>query len=114
MTHFHGDDVAISTSINPKRKILSILIKRLPFLFGNYTHRRLTDDFSMPFDKIVLISVHSGDSCLDEFIYYNFYMGTADRETQFYFDYMRCTEEISKINKILRDKEKTSNLIEGL
>lgn len=114
MTHFPGDDVSISTSINPKRKILSILIKRLPFLFRNYTHRRPTDDFSMPFDKIVLISVHSGDSCLDEFIYYNFYMGTAARETHSYFDYMRCTEEISKINKILRDKEKTSNLIEGL
>jgi hypothetical protein len=32
----------------------------------------------------------------------------------FYFDYNRCIEEMEKIKSVIENKEKTSNLIEGL
>lgn len=52
--------------------------------------------------------------CLDEYAYYNFYLGGGTAEKMYYFDYESCIEEVNSINKILQNKEKTSNLIDGL
>ena len=55
MTYFHGDDVFISTSVNPQRKLISILIKRRPSLFRNYTRLKLADKYVMAKDDIIYI-----------------------------------------------------------
>lgn len=114
MTHFHGDNICTSNYYNSKRKLLPLLIKRIPDLFISYSAYIVPQKFVHPTDKVVRLDVHSGEDSIEAFSYYNHYLAGGSYEFSYYFKYDACKNELEKIKKVIKKKEETSVLIEGL
>jgi len=113
MTHFHGDNICTSNYFNPKRKLLPLLMKRLPELFVLFS-ANIKSNYILPISKVVKIDVHSGDDDIKVFSFYNHYLAGGSHEYGFRLKYEACRKELEKLRAIIKRKEETSALIEGL
>ncbi|WP_155952959.1 NACHT domain-containing NTPase [Prevotella sp. HUN102] len=114
MTHFTSDDICIAQYFNPKKKILLLLNKRLPYLFNDYKDVNNPQSLDLEMNIVIEIDMNTGDSSLDCFKCYNYYLGAGHNEGNAYLDYNRCLDEIKKIKDIIKNKDKVSDLIDGL
>ena len=114
MTHFHGDNICTSNYFNSKRKLLPLLIKRIPDLFVSYSVYIVPQKYVYPSDKVVRLDAHSGEDSIEAFSYYNHYLAGGSHEHSYHFKYDACKNELEKIKKVIKRKEETSVLIEGL
>ena len=113
MTHFHGDNICTSNYFNPKRKLLPLLMKRLPELFVSFS-ANIMSNYILPISKVVKIDVHSGDDDIKVFSFYNHYLAGGSHEYGSRLKYEACRKELEKLRAIIKRKEETSALIEGL
>lgn len=114
MTHFHGDNICTSNYFNPRRKLLPLLRKRLPNLFVSYSPIIIPKNDVLPLDKVIKLDAHSGDDSSELFSYYNHYLGRGSHEHTFHFKYDTCKKEVVRISNVIKKKEESSALIEGL
>jgi len=114
ITHFHGDNICTSNCFNSKRKLLPLLIKRIPDLFVSYSVYFVPQKYVYPSDKVVRLDAHSGEDSIEAFSYYNHYLAGGSHEQSYHFKYDACKNELEKIKKVIKRKEETSVLIEGL
>lgn len=114
MTHFHGDNICTSNYFNSKWKLLPLLIKRIPDLFVSYSVYIVPQKYVYPSDKVVRMDAHSGEDSIEAFSYYNHYLAGGSHEHSYHFKYDACKNELEKIKKVIKRKEETSVLIEGL
>ena len=114
MTHFHGDNICTSNYFNSKWKLLPLLIKRIPDLFVSYSVYIVPQKYVYPSDKVVRLDAHSGEDSIEAFSYYNHYLAGGSHEHSYHFKYDACKNELEKIKKVIKRKEETSVLIEGL
>lgn len=114
MTHFHGENICTSNYFNSKRKLLPLLIKRIPNLFVSYSAYIVPQEYVLPIDKVVRLDAHSGDDNIEAFSYYNHYLAGGSHELSYHFKYDACKNELEKIKRVIKKKEETSVLIEGL
>ena len=114
ITHFHGDNICTSNYFNSKWKLLPLLIKRIPDLFVSYSVYIVPQKYVYPSDKVVRMDAHSGEDSIEAFSYYNHYLAGGSHEHSYHFKYDACKNELEKIKKVIKRKEETSVLIEGL
>jgi hypothetical protein len=114
ITHFHGDNICTSNCFNSKRKLLPLLIKRIPDLFVSYSVYFVPQKYVYPSDKVVRLDAHSGEDSIEAFSYYNHYLAGGSHEQSYHFKYDACKNELEKIKTVIKRKEETSVLIEGL
>lgn len=114
ITHFHGDNICTSNYFNSKRKLLPLLTKRIPDLFVSYSVYFVPQKYVYPSDKVVRLDAHSGEDSIEAFSYYNHYLASGSHEQSYHFKYDACKNELEKIKKVIKRKEETSVLIEGL
>ena len=114
VTLFHEDNIFLFLSSDPRSKLMPLLAKRQPSLFRTFIRPELIKKDVAEYDKVVTIDVHIGEHCENDYLYYNYYLAKRHSMPSFYFDYNRCIEEMEKIKSVIENKEKTSNLIEGL
>ena len=114
ITHFHGDNICTSNYFNSKWKLLPLLIKRIPDLFVSYSVYIVPQKYVYPSDKVVRLDAHSGEDSIEAFSYYNHYLAGGSHEHSYHFKYDACKNELEKIKKVIKRKEETSVLIEGL
>lgn len=114
ITHFHGDNICTSNYFNSKRKLLPLLIKRIPDLFVSYSVYFVPQKYVYPSDKVVRLDAHSGEDSIEAFSYYNHYLASGSHGQSYHFKYDACKNELEKIKKVIKRKEETSVLIEGL
>jgi len=68
-------------------------------------------------DKIIpfkQLDAHSGEDSIEAFSYYNHYLAGGSHEQSYHFKYDACKNELEKIKKVIKRKEETSVLIDGL
>ena len=115
MTHFHGDNICTSNYYAPRRKLLPLLVKRQPNLFVSHSSIIIPNNNDvLPLGKVIRLDVHSGDDNHELFSYYNHYLGGGNPEHSFYLKYDTCKKEVVRIRNIIKKKEESSALIEGL
>lgn len=114
MTHFQGDNVCTSNYFNPRRKLLPLLVKRQSNLFVSYSPIIIPNIDVLPIDKVIRLDAHSGDDNYELFSYYNHYLRGGSHEYTFYLKYDTCKKEVVRIRNIIKKKEESSALIEGL
>lgn len=114
ITYFHADNVYTSNYFDPKRKLLPLLIRRLPHLFVPFTQNGITGNYRLPKDIVIHLDIHSGEENNDKFAYYNYYLEGGSSEFKCHLLYDKCMKEVEIITETIKKKEQTSNLIEGL
>lgn len=114
MTHFHNDDICTSNYFDPKRKLFPLLIKRQANLFKQYCRNYFPHNFVLPVNKVIKISMYTGRDNLNEYLALNYYLGGGTGENQYYINYDICKKEVDLIKDIMRKKEQTSTLVDGL
>lgn len=114
LTSFPNENICISISDNAQRKLIALLIKRLPNLFKK--HRFEWSDYTMPIqnNEVLCIDIHIGDSNENEYKYINYHLRGGINDNRYYLNYHACKKEKEHILSIIESKEKHSNLIEGL
>lgn len=108
---FHDDNICISNSDKPQRKLIPLLNKRLPYLFRIYQpeSKEMCTAF-LPLNQVFGIDTHIGEDKNDNYLYINYYL----REDQYYLCNQACEKEIEHIRKIIKNKEETSSFTIGL
>ena len=114
MTCFSDNNICTSYSDAPQRKLMPLLLKRLPRLFK--TNDLTTQDYDTTLlqSNVLCINVRTGEAIKDEYLYINFYLKGEPKEKRCYLSYRACKEEEEHISKLIRCKENTSIFIEGL
>lgn len=98
---------------NPKKKLLPLINKRLPKLMKKVENQ--FDDFNIDYEmnRVYPIDIHTGENDKDKYNYINFCISHMPEE-QYYLCYDECKKEQEQILSIIRGKEDSSCLIEGL
>ena len=90
------------------------MIKRQSNLFVSYSPIIIPNIDVLPIDKVIRLDAHSGDDNYELFSYYNHYLRGGSHEYTFYLKYDTCKKEVVRIRNIIKKKEESSALIEGL
>lgn len=113
IVHFHKENICVVDYINTKRNLLPLLMKRQPDLFASYSANRVSLKDLCIINEVIKLDVHSGDDNNEMFSSYNYYLHLAGNGDA-YFLYDVCKKEVERIKGIIKKKEETSTLIDGL
>lgn len=114
ITHIYGDNMFIANYSDPRWKLITLLAKRLPFLFKNVFYKEGSKKDALPLDEIQLIDAHTYEGNPGGFSHLNYYLTIELPGNNFIFNYDACKTEIDNIRRIIQKKDETSNLLEGL
>lgn len=114
VTRFHETNVCTSNCFLPKRKIFPLLGKRLPNLFRSYNPIILKSDFMLAENEVFKVNVHTGEDDKNKYVFFNYYLQGGPSEYRYILDYNACKIELETINKIIKKKEESSSLVDGL
>ena len=97
-----------------KRKLFPVLEKRLSNLFKLVKSNSRDFDFNYETNEVKYIDIHTGEKNKEIYKNITSFISDGPNEKPYYFCYSECKKEIKQILNIIKRKENTSNLIEGL
>lgn len=111
MVCFHGENICISSSDAPQRKLISLLKKRIPNLFRAYQpYSQIKLPTFLPLNQAFFINADMEKDNKDRYLYINFYL----REDEYILCKNECGKEIENIRRIIKNKKEASSLTIGL
>ena len=116
IVHFSSEGVFVANYIEPKKKLLSLLLKRQNRLFRLYDRNVILTESNLPFNEAIKIDIHTCEEDRSMYKYINFYLGggAGIGNLCYSFVYGECKNECIEIERIKKSKEEASNLIDGL
>ena len=115
VTFVSGIDLLLGTSRHPMLNVLTILVRRRPDLFKEYTQYRRPAPHLLPEGGVMYVNPHSVENDPEKYSDVNGYIAMEERGLfSRYLDFDACKKEVTDIRGFLKKREQTSNLVLGL
>lgn len=113
ISYFNNEDIYIIHCDKAQRKLIFLLKERTPHLLKTQNLCHNDYNLSISNNDTLYINTHTGEHNIEEYIYINFHLNEIQLN-RYYLYYETCKSEVDSILKILKSKENSSDLIDGL